>query len=32
MYSEAKKADIFISLHADSTEYANEATGITTYY
>lgn len=31
-YSEAKKADIFISLHADSTEYANEATGITTYY
>lgn len=32
MYSEAKKVDIFISLHADSTEYANEATGITTYY
>ena len=29
-YSETKKADI--SLHADSTEYANEATGITTYY
>ena len=27
-----QKADIFISLHADSTEYANEATGITTYY
>ncbi|EPI10405.1 N-acetylmuramoyl-L-alanine amidase family protein [Enterococcus faecium] len=27
-----KKADVFISLHADSTEYANEATGITTYY
>ncbi|WP_254755140.1 N-acetylmuramoyl-L-alanine amidase family protein [Enterococcus faecium] len=31
-YSEEKKADVFISLHADSTEYANEATGITTYY
>lgn len=31
-YSETKKADIFISLHADSTEYAHEATGITTYY
>ncbi len=31
-YSEEKKADAFISLHADSTEHANEATGITTYY
>lgn len=31
-YSEKKQADVFISLHADSTEYANEATGITTYY
>ncbi|MGG5359041.1 MULTISPECIES: N-acetylmuramoyl-L-alanine amidase family protein [unclassified Enterococcus] len=31
-YSEEKEADVFISLHADSTEYANEATGITTYY
>lgn len=31
-FSEEKKADVFISLHADSTEYANEATGITTYY
>ncbi|OQO70187.1 cell wall hydrolase [Enterococcus villorum] len=31
-YSESKKADVFISLHADSTENANEATGITTYY
>lgn len=31
-FSEEKEADVFISLHADSTEYANEATGITTYY
>lgn len=31
-YSSEKSADVFISLHADSTETANEATGITTYY
>ncbi|MBO0481561.1 N-acetylmuramoyl-L-alanine amidase family protein [Candidatus Enterococcus courvalinii] len=31
-FSEEKSADVFISLHADSTEIANEATGITTYY
>ncbi|MFV0561404.1 MAG: N-acetylmuramoyl-L-alanine amidase [Enterococcus sp.] len=31
-FSTTKNADLFISLHADSTEYANEATGITTYY
>jgi N-acetylmuramoyl-L-alanine amidase len=31
-FSEEKKADVFISLHADSTDYANDATGITTYY
>ncbi|WP_066026384.1 N-acetylmuramoyl-L-alanine amidase family protein [Enterococcus mundtii] len=31
-FSEEKAADLFISLHADSTESANEATGTTTYY
>lgn len=31
-FSEEKSADLFISLHADSTESANEATGTTTYY
>ncbi|ASZ06886.1 MULTISPECIES: N-acetylmuramoyl-L-alanine amidase family protein [Enterococcus] len=31
-FSKEKSADVFISLHADSTEIANEATGITTYY
>lgn len=31
-FSEEKAADLFISLHADSTESPNEATGTTTYY
>lgn len=30
--SNQNQADIFISFHYDSTEYANEATGTTTYY